>query len=147
MMLIETNTIFDKVDFWKNLQVIFIVFFRLILPQILAAIIIAALLVVAYKIVKKIEFSKLPNWIFPLFLAYSTLGICLGYLAGIATGGVMESFLPVLITLISGILAYITSRDLTNEYRYSIPFLIISFVSSATIGVSYGAYIETLIGR
>lgn len=139
----QTNSRLDEVKFVSNIVIIFYIFFKILVPKIITSTVISTLLTFLYKLINK----KLENRPFSLIFAYSILGISLGYLTGISTKEGINEFLPGLVTLMSVFLSYITTKELPSTYRLTIPYLIISLVSSTIIGIHYGQYMGTILYR
>ena len=63
---------------------------------------------------------------------------------GASRVGVVGAILPAVVTLVSGYLAYMFTRDSHLVYRHIVPACIIALIFSASSGAFYGASIRNL---
>ena len=90
---------------------------EILLPVFFFGAVTAALLSGAYKRFAQCEFWKS----FMIFSVFSAFGITIGMFMGASKSEIVSSLLPPIITLISGYLAYLGSKELPDQVKVLIP--------------------------
>ncbi|MBO6519950.1 MAG: hypothetical protein JJ900_03575 [Rhodospirillales bacterium] len=77
-------------------------------------------------------------------VAFAALGTLIGVFMGASRVGVVGAILPAVITLASGYLAYLFTRDTNVINRHIVPACIIALIFSASGGAFYGSSMRAL---
>lgn len=77
-------------------------------------------------------------------VAFAALGTLIGVFLGASRVGVVGAILPAIITLASGYLAYLFTRDTNIINRHIVPACILAMIFCASGGAFYGASIRAL---
>lgn len=104
---------------------------EILIPVIASNLLLILLLSCAYK-----KYVRCRIWRSTLFFSvFAAFGTTIGMFMGASKSEIVSSLLPPIITLISGYLAYIGSRDLPNKIKVLIPggvfILLVSLLYSA----------------
>lgn len=103
-----------------------------ILPVLLSAVLAA----IALQCIKnKIELVRGSS---SVIISFTALGAMLGVFIGASREPVVGAALPALITLISGLMVYLFSKEEMTEWRATIPISLIALVLAASGGGFYG---------
>jgi hypothetical protein len=75
----------------------------------------------------------------PMLVAFVTLGVVTGQIAGYSREPVIGAFLPGLLTLIGGLLTYIFAKDSLEAWRPLLPFCLIGLTVGGLLGLTVGS--------
>jgi energy-coupling factor transporter transmembrane protein EcfT len=78
----------------------------------------------------------------PTLVAFCFLGLVIGLFTGNSKSPVVASLLPVLVTFISGLVAYLAARDTLQAWRKQIPLLLVGFLATTVLSTFYGSYLR-----
>jgi len=117
-------------DLWHVCKFIFF-------PTLLFITIISAFIILFVKILFQIEIKKYGL----LLISFGFLGGVLGVASGASESPVMSAVLPALLTLVTGLLGHLFSKEHLKEWRPIIPCCIISLLLTALFGLFAGASI------
>lgn len=128
---------YDK-EFWDSFEAIFDLFFRLVAPALVFSVIVAlAVFFLTFLSRPKPALWELPtHWMFVFF------GVSVGTLTGIPTQSPMGDILPAVITVVMGILAYLSTKEINVRFRSLIPVYIMQFLIGTISGFFYGDWIK-----
>lgn len=85
------------------------------------------------------------NWEERAFVAaFAALGTLIGIFMGASRVGVVGAILPAVITLVSGYLAYLFTRNSDIVNRHIVPACLLSLLFSASSGAFYGSSIRAI---
>ena len=105
---------------------------EVLLPVFFFSAVTVILLSCAYKRYAQCEFWKSSI----VFLVFSTFGITIGMFMGASKSDIVSSLLPPVITLVSGYLAYLGSKELPEQIKVLIP----GGVFALLVSLLYAAY-------
>jgi hypothetical protein len=83
--------------------------------------------------------TEIPSFVVVLFVGFSVMGCMLGLLMGASRNPIVATALPVIVTLFSGILAYLFSKDALEHYRVGLPWIILGLASFVAFGAAFSA--------
>lgn len=76
---------------------------------------------------------------FPILLAFGFLGGVSGLSAGLSREPVIGTVIPAMLTLVSGVLGYLFSKEHLKDWRVVIPFCIFILTLNTCIGLFLGS--------
>lgn len=128
---------YDK-EFLESLKAIFDLFFRLVGPALVFSLVLATLIFFLTFIAK----PRPQIWELPTHTMFVFFGVAIGTLTGIPTDSPMGEILPAVITVVTGILAYLTTKELSGRFRSLSPLFVFQFLIGAVSGFFYGDWIK-----
>ena len=81
---------------------------------------------------------------FGMVLALAFLGVVLGYFTGHSRSSTVQALLPALLTFISGMAAYLASRESMASWRAVLPYGLAAMLMAVVLAVSHGLALKSL---
>jgi hypothetical protein len=104
-------------------------------PAIASVAVLASLAIVAIRASSRVQ---IPGGI-PFVIAFTALGVTTGMSAGNSREPVVGALLPAMLTLVSGLLTYLFSKESLANWRQLIPYSIIVLAVGSLVGLSLGS--------
>ena len=79
-----------------------------------------------------------------VILAFSLLGVILGFFTGNARSAVVQALLPALLTFTAGMAAYLGAKDSRAIWRDVLPFGMVSLLFGVLLSVSHGMALKQI---
>ena len=132
-----TDLTYDK-TFFEATYAIFYFFAVLVSPIVLFSVAVSFIVFIITYINKK----RPEIWEISVHCMFTFFGAVIGTLSGLPSTMPADQVLPAIITMVAGIAAYLSTKDLNIRFRNLIPLFVFQFLLGALAGFFYGDWLK-----